>query len=247
MFKNLELAGTHFLRGQLSLIASGPGCGKSIFALTLAHKSRASCLYFSADTDAITQLAREICIATGWSWARSMQAAMSDDIPAEVRKKLWDLPIRFEYNTSPTLDDIESTMESYVEVFGTFPELIVIDNIRDIQYDTEIPDDTIAKLDPLTKYLKDMAHGTQAHVMALHHVTGPYNDGDKPIPLSGLRGQPGALPELIITLFKTVDPGGGADILHASTVKFRGGRADASGNTYVDLLFDGDHMTVTDL
>lgn len=247
MFKNLEMAGTKFLRGQLSLVAAGPGTGKSILALTIALQSGVNGLYFSADSDPATQVAREISIMTGWDIDRATDAVLQSTLPDEVYEKLSGLPIRFDYRASPSLADIESTIESYEEVYGDFPELIVVDNITNVRTETGDSDDPFGGLESLMDYLHDMARSTQAHVMGLHHVTGPYNDGDKPIPMSGIKQQIGRVPELILTLFKTKDPNGGPDTLHVSTVKFRGGKADASGYTYVDLMFDGDRMKIADL
>src|SRR5690606_19845543 len=54
-----------FRRSQLHMIASAPGVGKSAFALKLAIGSGASGIYFSADSDEITQAARAVSMLTG--------------------------------------------------------------------------------------------------------------------------------------------------------------------------------------
>jgi hypothetical protein len=63
----LDEKGTRFLRGQLCLICAGPGTGKSAFVLTYAPLAKVPTLYFSADSDAFTQLSRSLSILTGWS------------------------------------------------------------------------------------------------------------------------------------------------------------------------------------
>ena len=94
-------------------------------------------------------------------------------------------------------------------------------------------------------WLHDLARNTSACVVVLHHVTGTYNDADKPVPLSGIKGQIGRVPEMILTLHKEVNEGF-ADILKVSTVKNRGQKADPSGYSYVELEFDGDKMNTKD-
>jgi len=246
VFQALDNAGTRFLRGQLSLVAAGPGTGKSVFALTLALQSGVNSMYFSADSDPATQVAREIAISAGWSIERATEAVLAPELPAEAYEKLSGLPIRFDFRASPSLDDIEGIMESYEEVYGDYPALIVVDNITNVRTDSSDSDDPFGGLESMMDYLHTMARETQAHVMGLHHVTGPYNDGDKPIPLSGIKGQIGRVPELILTLHKTPDPLEVMDTLHVSTVKNRGGKADASGYSFVDLMFNGNMMKIAD-
>ena len=60
VWENLTESGTQFRRGQLALIAAGPGTGKSAFVLNYALRSGVSCMYFSADSDAFVQLARSL-------------------------------------------------------------------------------------------------------------------------------------------------------------------------------------------
>ena len=91
-----------------------------------------------------------------------------------------------------------------------------------------------------------MARTTEACVIVLHHVTGPYNDANQPIPLSGVKGQIGRVPELILTLHKEVGEYGYEDLLKVSTVKNRGQKADPSGQDFAELTFDGYHMQIKD-
>lgn len=232
--------GTEFLRGQLSLISAGPGTGKSIFALTLAIKSRVPTLYYSADSDAFTQVTRQICIQTGWPLEDAKRRVLDGDLGG-AEDGLAASPIRFVYDTSPTLDKIELTMKAYDEVYGDFPSLVIVDNISDCQADGD------GDVEALTEYFHGMARQTGAHVMTLHHVTGPYNDADKPIPMSGIRGQVGRVPELILTQFKPTSEFGDPDRLCVSTVKNRSGKADASGLTFAELEWGGDTMTIRDI
>lgn len=244
MFDSLEAKGTKFLRGQLALIAAGPGTGKSAFVLTLALKAKVPTMYFSADSDAFTQLTRSISILTGTTLTQAARSVLNDDLD-EVSEAFNGIPIRFNYNASPSLDDLELSMMSYEEVYGDFPALVVVDNITNLRGGTEDDDDPFAGLEAMLDYLHTMARATGACVIGLHHVTGPYNDSDKPIPLSGVKGQVGRVPELILTLRRQGSEFG-PDTLYVATVKQRGGKSDPSGNDAAELEFIGDTMQIRD-
>ncbi|WP_243727111.1 DnaB-like helicase C-terminal domain-containing protein [Actinocrispum wychmicini] len=245
VFQTLNDAGTRFLRGQLVLVAAGPGTGKSAFTLTLALRSRATCLYFSADSDAFVQLTRSVSILTGMPLASAAELVLSDRL-SEVTTALTGLPIRLNYEASPTLDRIETSIEAYEEVYGDYPDLIIVDNVTNVRSGMSEDDgDPFAGLEGLMDYLHTMARNTEACVIGLHHVTGPYNDSDKPIPLSGVKGQIARVPELVLTMHRRADDYG-PDTLAVSTVKNRGGRMDASGMSFVELDFDTDRMLIRD-
>jgi replicative DNA helicase len=246
VYQGLHDAGTRFLRGQLVLVAAGPGTGKSAFALTLALKSKASCLYFSADSDAFVQLSRSISILTGMPLARASQLVLNDQL-SDVKQALSGLPIRLTYEASPTLDRIESSLQAYDEVYGDYPDLIVVDNITNVRSGMSEDDgDPFAGLEGLMDYLHTMARETEACVIGLHHVTGPYNDSDKPIPLSGVKGQITRVPELVLTLHRRPGDEFTPDSLVVSTVKNRGGRMDPTGLSFVELDFEPDRMLIRD-
>lgn len=245
VWKSLEQNGTAFRRGQLVLICAGPGAGKSAFALSYALKSGVPTMYFSADSDAFTQTTRSISILSGRSLEKSTAAVRSQQI-GDIEEVLSKIPIRFNYRASPSLDVIENSLAAYEAVYEDYPELIVIDNITNVRTDSGESDDPFSGLEALMDYLHDMARETGACVVGLHHVTGPHNDGNAPIPLSGIKGQIGRVPEMILTLHRVSD-GFGPDAFNVSTVKNRGGRADPSGNDYAMLEFVGDTMQITDL
>lgn len=242
VWQGLTDSGTRFLRGQLALVAAGPGTGKSAFVLSYALKSGVSTMYFSADSDAFVQLSRSLAILGEMHMAEASDLALSDDYD-KVTQIIGNVPIRFSYEPSPTLAHIEKAIVAYDELHGDFPELIVVDNALDVVLDSE--EDGNTALDHLMAWLHDLARTTGSCVIVLHHVTGPFNDADKPIPLSGVKGQVGRVPELILTLHKHTEEMG-PDLLCVSTVKNRGQKADPSGNTFVELDFAGDRMSITD-
>lgn len=241
VFKSLESAGIQFKRGQYVLIAAGAGTGKSAFTLTQALKSGVPTLYFSADSDSYTQSVRSLAIMAGVSVETANKAVLSNSL-GSMADALLNIPIRFNYDASPSLDTIETCVEAYEEVYGEYPALIVIDNITNVRIGGEGDDDPFSGLEGLNDYLHTMARETGACVVGLHHVTGPYNDAEKPIPLSGVKGQISRVPELILTLFRP-----GPNRIGVSAVKNRGGKADPSGNDFVELEFTGEMMRIRDI
>ncbi|AKF14235.1 DnaB-like dsDNA helicase [Mycobacterium phage Luchador] len=245
MWEAIGQKGTQFRRGQLVLVCAGPGTGKSAFVLAYALKSKVPTLYFSADSDAFTQLTRSVSILSGWSLEKSTRAVREQDIDEEIAKELDPIPIRFNYKASPSLDVIEESLEAYTALYEDYPALIVVDNITNVRTDSSDGDDPFSGLESLMDYLHEMARETGSCVIGLHHVTGQHNDGDKPIPLSGIKGQIGRVPEMVLTLHR-VSEGFGPDSLNVSTVKNRGGKSDPSGQDYASLKFVGDTMEISD-
>jgi RecA-family ATPase len=245
VFRTLDLKGTQFLRGQLALVCAAAGTGKSAFVLTYALKAGIPTLYFSADSDAFTQLSRSISVMTGWTLEQASRCVRDGDL-GDATKILADMPVRFGYNANPSLDNIEDSMRAYDEVYGDFPALVVIDNVTNVRTGGDNDVDPFAGLEALLDYLHGMARSTGACVIGLHHVTAGYNDADKAIPLSGVKGQISRVPELILTLHRV--PGSfGGDELRVSTVKNRAGRADPTGQDWTPLEFHGDTMTIKDV
>ncbi|HVV11607.1 AAA family ATPase [Amycolatopsis sp.] len=241
VWKSFEEKEIIFRRGQLALISAGAGTGKSALTLAYALKAAVPTLYLSADSDAYTQLSRAVAMVTGWNFRAAQDAVLKDQLgPAE--EALAGLPVRFNYLASPTLGDVETSVEAYDEVYGSYPDLVIVDNITNIRSGMSEEDgDPFAGLEGLLDYLHTMGRETQSCVAGLHHVTGPYNDGDKPIPMSGVKGQITRVPEMVLTMFR---PGPG--LIGVSPVKNRGGKNDPSGNTYAELEFDGDKMSLSD-
>ncbi|MDV6975303.1 AAA family ATPase [Mycobacterium intracellulare] len=235
-------AGTRFLRGQLCLVCAGPGTGKSAFVLTYASRARVPTLYFSADSDAFTQLSRMQSILTGRPLSQSAEEISAERIDAVVD----GVPIMFKYDASPSIQMIEDPLKAFAQKYGDYPAVVVVDNITNVRLDSGgEDDDPFSGLEGLMDYLHDMARKTGAFVIGLHHVTGPYNDANKPIPLSGIKGQIGRVPEMVLTLHR-VPAEFGPDSLNVSTVKNRSGKADPSGFEFVSLSFEGDTMQIKD-
>ncbi|MEU7189101.1 AAA family ATPase [Streptomyces sp. NPDC045369] len=242
VFKKLAELGIVIRQGQLHLIAAGPGTGKSAFALNLALGSGVPTFYFSADSDAFTQYVRTAARITGWTTGdveRAIHQERTEIIDAAVNQKA---AIRWDFAASPDLDRIEQELAAYALIYG-FPALVIIDNITNV--DAPEMGEGHAALDELCGFFHELARKTESAVILLHHVTGPYNDGTNPIPLSGIKGQVGRVPEVILTLHRGGTEFEGYD-LRVSNVKNRGGKADASGFTFARLNWQPERMLISD-
>lgn len=246
VFKAFEKNHITFRRGQLCLICAGPGTGKSALALTQSVKSAVPSLYMSADSDPFTQVSRSLSVFSGLPMSESERYARGEKVDEETTAKALEmalLPIRFNFLPSPTLPQIEKSMNAFDELYGEYPALTIIDNITNVRNGTDDnAENPFGGLEVFLEFAHEMARKTQSCVIGLHHVNGPYNDADKPIPLSGIKGQIGRVPEMILTMFRS-----GPDSIGVSAVKNRGSKADASGQTYADLYFDGSTMTISDM
>ena len=119
-------------------------------------------------------------------------------------------------------------LEAYLELHGEFPEVIVMDNLKDLADDQDA--DEFRALEDAVMFLKDLARDAGAAVLTLHHVGGAFEDSTQAIPLSGLRGKVSKTPALIFTMHRPSD-----DELRVSVVKNRSGKADASGRFWVPV------------
>lgn len=241
VFKSWDASGVHIRQGQLALVAAAPGVGKSLVSLSIAMNARVPAYYFSADTDAFTMYVRSAAMVTGYS-VDDIEHAIKTGVIETIDAKLdGNDHIRFNFDASPSVDDIDEELQAFAAAYGEWPQLVVVDNISNV-FDPNSGDGYQA-LEGVCDFLHERARETGSAFVALHHVTGDYDDGIKPVPLSGLRGKISKVPELIITLNR--DPSAeyeGVQKLHACPVKNRTGKADPSGGWSLPLTAQMNRM-----
>lgn len=245
-WKAFEELGIVPRRGQLILIAAGPGIGKSAMTLTMVLQALVPSLMYSADSDAFTQLSRAIANLGDMKVSLAAEMILEERITDEIKAELRKIPLIIDYDSSPTPHDIEEILMAYYELCNEFPALIVVDNITNVVTDASDSGDPFSGLEALMDYLHDMARTTSACVIGLHHVKGEHSSGTKPIPIDGVKGQIHRVPEMVLTMFKKPLEDG-RWILCVSPVKNRGGKADPTGETYAELEFIGENMKVIDV
>ena len=234
--KGLGSAGVEIRRGELTMIAAAPGQGKSSFALAVALSCDAPVLYISADTNGRTQSIRALSMLTGRR-QDDMDVALdtnNDWCSAELRRAGH---IRWSFESSPTLDEIEEELLAFIEAHGEPPALLVVDNASDVTLEGN--GDEWAVLRELMRSLKWMARHYDTAVLALHHTSETFKGNPCP-PRSSVQGKVNAVPALILTLAST------QGWLAVCPVKNRTGWADPSGERVVMFEFDPERMFLAD-
>jgi len=229
VWKGLAAKQIQFRRGQVCMVAAAPNAGKSMFALIYAIKAQVPTLFFSADTDTTTVMMRAAAHSSGHNQTTVEQNLSSDN---HYYDKHFDRlkHIKWVFDSSPSLDDIELEIKAYVELYGEAPELIVIDNLMNVAAET---DNEWAGLRAIMMELHDMARKTEACVLVLHHVSeqSEYGSTTKPAHRRAIQGKVSQLPALILTLGYDAINGE----LNIAAVKNRFGPHTADGSDYVGL------------
>lgn len=226
-----------FRRGTSVVIGGAPAVGKSAFALNLVIKSGARTVYFSADSGPMTQKARIVSILTGRETQEVLDAmdadrSAFDNVVRQVSNIWW------EFETNPTLDDIEESLKAY-SYLGAFPELVVIDNLLNV----DLEDDERTEHQDVERVLlfaQDVAVKTGACVVTLAHLTGAYEDGDVPPPKSALRGKGAKTPVMNLNLYRS------GDDLGVIVAKHRNGPDDPKAEKPLFLKMDLSRMAIED-
>lgn len=154
----------------------------------------------------------------GKSWL-GMQWALS--VP-DTLYLAWDMsPATFSYRLGKlggeqvcpwvSWDGLDEALDMWQHVFGTMPQGMVVDNLANLAQSGEWESEEAS-----VRTLARLARKHNIAVLALHHVTSKYVEGDEPVPLSGVRGQLGRFPEVMFT----ADGRDGEDI-HIQSVKDR--------------------------
>jgi predicted ATP-dependent serine protease len=212
------------------MVAAAPNAGKSMLALVYAINANVPTLFFSADTD-ISTVALRVAAATSGHTQLTVESNLNKD-PNFYRKYLDNIThIQWVFDSSPNLDDLEMEIKAYVELYGIYPELIVIDNLMNVVAES---DNEWAGLRDIMMNLHDMARKTEACVLVLHHVSeaSEYGSPTMPPPRRAIHGKVSQLPAVILTL--GYDPSQG--FLRVAPVKNRFGPHFADASQWATLF-----------
>jgi energy-coupling factor transporter ATP-binding protein EcfA2 len=241
-FQAFARAGIVLRRAEVTVIAGTPGAGKSSVALHIAARLKQPTLYFSADTNAHTMAMRLISM----SGKMTQQAAenlmknspdTAEAILSENNHLFWS------FESSPTLKDLDEEVSAFETIWGRSPTLIVVDNLMDVALDGA---EEFAAMRQIMKELKYLARDTNAAVLVLHH-TQEGSNGYPCQPRSALQGKVAQVPAMVLTVGQQMLPTGLDMYLCIAPVKNRYGKADQTGNTYIQLSFDPESMYLEDV
>lgn len=221
VFLPLENAGIRLREGTVTFIAGVAGAMKTGLALYWVGRLARPTLYFSADSEPFEMVERAAAMMTG----DNMSQVRAN--PEAYAAALDSLPIRMVFEDSPTYEDVVLEVCAYAEVYGMFPEVIVIDNLMNLTGENE--NEWGAHRDH-AKVIHKITRITKATVIVLAHMGEDKVDpAAAPQPRTKLQGKVSQLPKVILSL--AFD----GQRLKIAAVKNRFGPADASGHNYVEL------------
>jgi len=218
------------------MIAGPPGAGKSTLALHWALKSGRPTLYFSADTHETTMQLRLAAMITDTDQANIEQFMEDDTWLSSVLKQAEH--IRWCFESAPSLQDIELQVDAFFELYGDYPELIVVDNLLDC---THSDGDEWASMRSLLREFKWWARETGSAFLVLHHTSEAVPSDPCP-PRSAIQGKVAQTPALILTVGSNQ-----LGFMGVCPVKNRYGPADPSGNAASWLVYEPARMHIADL
>lgn len=234
--EGLNRAGAYIRRGQLTIVAAGPGGGKTALVHSILHAGDGKgnvnpTLFFSADSGPDVLWKRSAALSMGYAQAdidQMLHRGETEAIEAKIRTS--EAHIMWDFTGSPSAEHIVNEIDAYAERMGAYPTVIVMDNLKDCYVGGF--EDEFRALEEACVWLKDLARDTGAAVIALHHVGGIFEDGLQPVPMSGLRGKVSKTPATILTIHRN------GEYMNISPVKNRTGKADATGRWYMPVRAD---------
>ena len=238
LFPSLVKEGIRFRRGQLTMIAGQPNAGKSLLALWMAVQMKVPTLYISADTDGYTTAIRAASMVTGNKVSTIEESFTSGAGYEFYIEELQSIShVRFDFAPSPTLDEIDLSIQAYAEMYGEYPHMIIVDNAMNV---VSFHNDEWAGLREIAKAMHFMARETNAAVILLHHTT--ENEGKPDIPPSrkAIQGKIAQLPEMILTVALVSYSGE----FRIACVKNRFAKNSADGSQYTTLWSDPSRMSI---
>lgn len=233
-YRTLAEAGVHLRRGELSLTAAAPTVGKSQFWLNVALRMGVPSLYWSADMPPEDVTTRTLAMHLNLP-----VTAVRENLPKE-RDREWMFEqlggrsdhIEWVFDPVVTIQAAEERLEAFAELHGEYPHLFVVDNVRNAIDDKA---SEYAETDEILSGLQVLGRESKAHTAALTHVKGAYEDGHKPVPMSGPIQNAFKRPTLGLTMHRPQDT---LWYLGVNVVKTREGVSDTAAERPVFLSID---------
>jgi len=223
--------GVRFRQGQVVMFAGPPGAGKSTVALIAAIKMGVPTLYVSADSDEDTMAARAAAAITGHK-VRDVEATITYGLfRDEYGERLNSLPIRFVFDPSePSIQDIGSACTAFLESWGVYPKLLVVDNLMNLAGDSDVEVQTQKQG---MRHLQWLARKTRACVLVLHHTSEQdENHVQSAPPRRAIQNKVSQLPSLILTMAHKDNE------MFVAVVKHRHGLDDPKAESYLRWIVD---------
>lgn len=227
VYPSLAKAGIRLRRGNLHEIAGKAGSMKTTFMGDWIRKLDLPTLIFSNDSDESTMAGRFLASDVRRPTSLVEQELRSQKDWAAGRLSSFD-KIRWNFDPSPSLEEIDLEMEAFNEIYGEYPHLTVVDILGNVSYYEDSDHGSDARI---LQYLHASARSSGSAFVVVHHVSdGAY---EQPCPArSDILNKQAKLPVLILTVATR-----GEDF-YIAPVKNRHGFTDQSGKTAIRLRVD---------
>ena len=225
-------------RGQLTMLVAQPNGGKSLFAAFAAIQMRVPTLFISADTDEATMRIRAAAHLMQKP-AREVEEMMasSGSVIVDEALEVLDEFLFLAYEPAPSLDDIWEETLAVEEVLGRWPTLVVIDNLMNVQGES---DGEWQEMRANMQHFHTLARKIDACIMVLHHVSESDSRPFAPPSRRSVQGKVNQLPEQILSV--AMNPK--ENQFRIAAVKNRHGAHDPTGEEYVSLVVDAPRMSL---
>lgn len=218
------------------MVAGPSAAGKSAFVTWLVNEWDVPSLYFSADMNAHDMATRLAALRSG-DTANQVSEALSRDEGGRYDQALAGSKIVFNFQSTPSMNDVLGELDAYVEVYDRYPEVIVLDNLKNFA-----SEDDYKELTAVCADAHEIARRTSSLVVLLHHMQ---EGGTRPLTVpqsrKGLKYKLSEFPENILSV--AVD----GDTFKVAPVKLRMGKCDPSGDTMVQLRADISRCTFSSI
>jgi len=238
LLPQLTACSVSFRQAQLHLIAGQPGGGKTLLALWYAIVSKVPGLYISADSDSRTIATRAGAIIMN-KVVTDIERIMDSEASVLLEDALSEGAghIRFSFDPAPSLQDIEEEIEAWIELHGSAPTAVYVDNLMNVASSSD--NEWTALRDAMSAF-HYMAREYETAFIVLHHVSEneKMSKPNYPAPRKALMGKVAALPELVLSV--ALDSI--ANAYRVAVVKNRHGKADPNAEEYVTLAAEASKM-----
>ena len=234
-------------RGATTMIVATPGSAKSFLMLKWVIDLRLPTLYFAADDNEATLMARGAAISTGEDQSKIRHEMRKgtgiyqfDQESGEIETYADHLAeavghIRFNFESDPTYYDLEAETAAFAEVHGDFPQVIVVDTLMKVVGENENEWSAIRQV---TKVLERLNRVTGAAVFVVHHMGDLQKDPSRPSPRKDIQGKVSQTPGLILST--AMDKMTGEIRVAKVKDSWSSLREDATGEDFVSMWVDLD-------
>lgn len=223
--QDLYAKGMRLRQGEVVMIAGRSGHQKSGFALYWVAQMGLPSLYFSGDMSAFQASVRLAQMQAGHTLDEVEAGMMVPDRRRKYVEMVNQVPMTFSFGTPITWRKVDEELAAFVELYNTFPKVMVFDNLMDIE---GAQSEYSGQMDAM-QGISELSRATGATIFVLHHASdkGWAADQDpwKPPTRSEVKGGMAEKPELALTV--ALDPL--SHTYRVSIVKQRMGPSDAQG------------------